>query len=286
MSPATSRSAMSSQSRSHSGRVVISTRLRVWTTVRAGASCAAGSTIAATANVRPAAAERKTQPSAVGVATLTPIRYNATKARSSPVAAPATPVTAASTAGFKSVSTKVAPRMRRSACSRIRRARPAPAIAAATQTAATTPGAPGSRNNAPACTGARRDPRGRRRKTGPTNADLVAHARVQVRRGLAEQNRSIEAAAEERDLVGKGREIVWRYTDRLAGSGHLLRIAGFGGEAVDLGILDRSHRLCDAGLVKHRLDRRPVDSWRQLHLPVARHVAVRAPSPRLRRSNY
>ena len=53
-------------------------------------------------------------------------------------------------------------------------------------------------------------PHGRRRKTGPIDADLVADPRVQVRGRLAVQNRSIEAAAQKRDLVGKSREIIGR----------------------------------------------------------------------------
>ena len=115
-------------------------------------------------------------------------------------------------------------------------------------------------------------PHGRRRKTGPIDADLVADPRMQVRGRLAVQNRSIEAAAQERDLVGKGCEIIGRNADRLAGAGHLLRIAGCGGEAVDPGVLDRSDQLCGAGLVQRRLDRCPVDPRAQLDLPVDRHV--------------
>ena len=95
---------------------------------------------------------------------------------------------------------------------------------------------------------------------------------MQVRGRLAVQNGPIEAAAQERDLVGKGCEIIGRNADRLAGAGHLLRIAGCGGEAVDPGVLDRSDQLCGAGLVQRRLDRCLVDPRAQLHLPVDRHV--------------
>jgi hypothetical protein len=49
--------------------------------------------------------------------------------KTSPASTPASPITPASTAGLASVSTILAPRMRGSACSRRRRARPAPAIA-------------------------------------------------------------------------------------------------------------------------------------------------------------
>ena len=47
-------------------------------------------------------------------------------------------------------------------------------------------------------------PHGRRRKTGPSDTDLIADPRMQVRGGLGVQNRSIEAAVQQRDLVGKG----------------------------------------------------------------------------------
>ena len=50
-------------------------------------------------------------------------------------------MTVASGARFNSVSMSVAPRMRSSACSRMRQRRPAPAIAAVTKAASTTPGA-------------------------------------------------------------------------------------------------------------------------------------------------
>jgi hypothetical protein len=115
-------------------------------------------------------------------------------------------------------------------------------------------------------------PHGRRRKTRPIDADLVADPRMQVRGRLAVQNRSIEAAAQESHLVGKRCEIIRRNADRLAGAGHLLRIAGCGGEGVDPGVLDRSDQLCGAGPVQRRLDRCSVDPRAQLHLPVDRHV--------------
>ena len=112
----------------------------------------------------------------------------------------------------------------------------------------------------------------RRGETGPIDANLIAHARMQVRGRLAVQNRSIKAAAQKCDLVGKSREIIRRDADRLARAGHLLRIAGGRSEAVDLSVLDRSHQLCDAGLVQRCLRRAPVDSRRQLNLPIDRHV--------------
>ena len=138
---------MSSHSRSHRGAAVVSVGTRAPVTVRLRASRAAGTRIIARAKAKPESAANRPQPIAAVEVTLMSTKWTAAKANTSPAAAPASPITTASTADFDIVSARPAPLMRSRACSRIRRARPAPAIDAVIRAASTTPGAPKKRNS-------------------------------------------------------------------------------------------------------------------------------------------